>query len=224
MIPFIDIHTHKPTHKEGVLEVMSTFLQDIELSREINSPFSTAIHPWHATGFSVLKVSEMLEKVISQPNLKAIGETGLDKVCSADYQQQKLLFDMHIQFAERYHKPLIIHVVKSWNDLLEHLKEPNIPIILHGYSYRRLELTRLLINKGFYFSLGKKVTFREPDFCEVVRTIPLNALFLETDDTDIPIDQIYEETASILDISSEDLKNQILVNFTKLFGTTPESK
>jgi TatD DNase family protein len=215
-IPFIDIHTHHPVYTEGIISIPSLFLQDIDIQNVPNKYFSAAIHPWHASNFTTLTIRTMLENLIMQPGLIAIGETGLDKVCKADYQQQKLIFELHLEFAKNYHKPLIIHAVKSWNELIEYFKLTKVPLILHGYS-EGIVLTRQLINLGCNFSLGKSVLQISPRFREAIQIIPLDSLFLETDDSLTTIIEIYQEVSAILGLSVEELKNQIYKNFNRLF-------
>lgn len=218
-IPFIDIHTHHPADSKEIIAVQSLFLQDVDLKNEINKAFSAAIHPWHTAAFSPGQVKTMLEGLIKQPGLIAIGETGLDKVCTADFQQQKLLFELHLEFAENHHKPLIIHAVKSWNDLILYLKHTKVPFILHGYS-GGTELTKQLIDLGCYFSVGKSILKISPRFREAFKVIPLTSLFLETDDSPVNIKEIYQEAAKIADIPFDQFKNQIYNNFKTLFLTT----
>ncbi len=216
-IPFLDIHTHHPINSEEILSVPSLFLQDIDLKTVINTPFSAAIHPWHAAKFQPGQVREMLEALIKQPGLLAIGETGLDRACTADFQLQKLLFELHLEFAENHHKPLIIHAVKSWNDLILYMKKAKVPFILHGYSGGR-ELTKQLIDLGCYFSVGKLVLQMTPRFREAFQIIPLTSLFLETDESPSDIREIYKEASGILNIPLNQFKIQLYQNFKDLFN------
>ena len=216
-IPFIDIHTHNAVNTEGIISIPSLFLQDTDIQNVTDKFFSAAIHPWHTSNFTSLAIRTMLEDLIVLPGLIAIGETGLDKVCTADYEQQKLIFELHLEFAQNHHKPLIIHAVKSWNELIEYFKLTKVPLILHGYS-EGIVLTRQLINLGCHFSLGKSVLQITPRFREAIQIIPLDSLFLETDDSPITIIEIYQEVSKILDLPLEELKNQIYRNFKHLFG------
>lgn len=216
-IPFIDIHTHHPVNSEEIRSVTSLFLQEVDLQINKNDPFSAAIHPWHAANFAPGQVNAMLENLTNQSGLIAIGETGLDKACSADYQLQKLLFELHIRYAEKHRMPLIIHAVKSWNELTVYLKRANVPFLFHGYS-QGIELTKRLIDLGAYFSAGKSVLRITPRFREAIQIIPLSSLFLETDDSLADIREIYHEVAKIRGLSLEALKFQINRNYNKLFA------
>ncbi len=215
-IPFIDIHTHNSVNSEEIISVLSLFLQDIDFKNEINSPFSAAIHPWHAAEFSTEQVIVMLENLTKQAGLIAVGETGLDRICTADYQLQKLLFELHLEFAEHHHKPVIIHAVKSWNDLIMYFKRAKVPFILHGYS-AGIELTKQLVDLGCYFSVGKSALKITPRLRESLQFIPLTSLFLETDDSLSNIAEIYHEVSKIVEILPDQLKIQINKNYRQLF-------
>jgi len=216
-VPFIDIHTHHPMNSAEILSIPSFFLQNIDFKNVINTPFSAAIHPWHAAKFFHGQVRAMLDALIEQPGLIAIGETGLDRVCTANFQQQKLLFELHLEFAENHHKPMIIHAVKSWNDLILYLKKAKVPFILHGYS-GGTELTKQLIDLGCYFSVGKRLLQITPRFREAFQIIPLTSLFLETDDSPSDIREIYQEASKILNIPLDQFKIQLNQNFKNLFN------
>ena len=222
-IPFIDIHTHHSLNSEEIISVPSIFLQDIDSKNEIEASFSAAIHPWHATKFSLEQVSVMLENLTNQPGLIAIGETGLDKICAADYQQQKLLFELHLKYAENHHKPVIIHAVKSWNELIVYLRRSKLQFILHGYS-EGTELTKQLIDLGCYFSVGKSVLQITYRFREALQIIPRTSLFLETDDSFVNIREIYNEVSKIIDIPLEQLKIQINKNYKNIFVNGKEQE
>jgi len=222
-IPFIDIHTHHSLDSKEIISVQSIFLQDIDSKNEIKTPFSAAIHPWHATKFSFEQVSVMFENLTNQPGLIAIGETGLDKICTADYQQQKRLFELHLKYAENHHKPIIVHAVKSWNELIVYLKHSKLQFILHGYS-EGTELTKQLIDLGCYFSVGKSVLKITHRFREALQIIPPTSLFLETDDSFVNIREIYHEVSKILDVPFDQLKIQINKNYKNLFFNGKEQE
>lgn len=215
-IPFVDIHTHHPKDSAEIISVESRFLQNIDPQKNTNSPFSAAIHPWHTASYSLEQVEVMLEAVIKKPELIAIGETGLDKSYKTDYQHQKQVFGLHLEFAQRHSKPVIIHAVRSWNEIIEYLKHSKTPSILHGYS-AGVVLTKQLIGLGCYFSVGKSVLQITPRFRESLQIIPLTSLFMETDDSQADIREIYSEVSKLHNITMEDLKIQVYKNFRNLF-------
>jgi TatD DNase family protein len=215
-IPYIDIHTHNRIKSEEIVTIQSLFLQDIDLQNHINELFSAAIHPWHAASYTSEKVKPMLDMLIKQPLLIAIGETGLDKACAVNYEVQKKIFELQLEFAEFHSKPVIIHAVKSFSEIIQYLKKAKVKIVLHGYS-AGVDVTKQLIDLGCYFSLGKSVLQITPRLREVVSIIPPSSLFLETDDSKVSIVEIYSEASKILALPLEDLKIQIHRNFESLF-------
>ena len=211
--PYIDIHSHHSIEKQGIITVQSYFLQDVNIS--ITTSFTAGIHPWHVTGFSIDQVKAMLENLIVHQGLIGIGETGLDKVCSSDYDHQKRIFEVHLGYAEKYNFPIVIHTVKAWNDMIGYLKKIHVPFILHGYR-TGMDITRQLIQIGAYFSLGISVLNTNLRFKEVIKAIPLTSLFLETDESTVPIEDIYQELSKIRGISIDELKCQIYENYINL--------
>ena len=217
MNPFyIDIHTHQILNSEEVLSIPSIFLQNIDFQYGIDFPFTSAIHPWHATLFSSEEIDLMLRKLTDYPRLIAVGETGLDKACNIDYQFQKRVFEQHIEFAENQHKPLIIHAVKSWNEIIIYVRKIKVPVILHAYTAGP-EITRQLIDLGCNFSLGKAVLNLSSHLQESLKLIPDDSLFLETDNSSLSIIEIYDQVSKLFDRSLNELKNQINQNYRRVF-------
>jgi TatD DNase family protein len=215
-IPYIDIHTHHPVYSKGIISVPSLFLQDVDTNHQLTYPFSTGIHPWHADKFSLNDIAKKLEYLMSQPELIAIGETGLDNKCQIDFDLQGSVFKLHIEFAEKFHKPLIIHNVNSWNEIIACSKKSNVPFILHAFN-GNIELTRQLIHHGFNFSIGKAILKENIKLRDAIKIIPVTSLFFETDDEILDIKEIYYSAASILKCSVENLKIQILSNYNRAF-------
>ena len=215
-IPYIDIHTHHPVDSEEIIAIRSLFLQDIDSTDEITFPFSTGIHPWHADQFEISEIATMLENLYSQKNLIAIGETGLDKICAVDLELQKKVFALHVKFAEVHQKPLIIHAVKAWNELIPLFRQIKVPIILHGYS-GGLTLTRQLIDLGCYFSFGKSILNPTARLLDAIQIIPVSNLFMETDESLVAIEEIYQKMADSRNVSPDLLKIRTHNNFTTLF-------
>ena len=82
-------------------------------------PFSAGLHPWHADQISLETLSARLKECLVSPDLVAIGETGLDKVCKTAMNLQKDVFEFQLEIASRIHKPVIIHCVRAWDELIE---------------------------------------------------------------------------------------------------------
>lgn len=213
MIPYINIHTHHLSKDNGVFLFNNRFGFDTELYLE--KYFSIGIHPWDVN----LEVSILeLEKIIQHENCLAIGECGLDKVIDIDLEIQKKVFISQLDLAVKYKKPVIIHCVKTFDELIEICKpyHTKIPMIIHGFN-KSSQLAKQLIDKGFHISLHHLIRSKlEFDFS----VIPTEKLFLETDNNDsIAIEEVYENAAKCFGLTIDDLKEKIYTNFTILFST-----
>ncbi len=137
-----------------------------------------------------------------------MGECGLDKLCNVPFERQQDVFARQIEISDKAGKPLLIHCVKAFDELILMRKtySPQPPWIIHGFRGKPQQVEQLL-GKGFYFSFGTR--FNEAS----LRQVPLERLFLETDDTDCNIRFVYERIARTLDISEETLIRQIERNF-----------
>lgn len=215
---YIDIHTHQIPNDDNILAVKNYILGfDTVKNHDF---FSIGIHPWYIDeGKSML--SE-LEYIIKRDNCIAIGECGLDlmpKILKQyDIAKQQDLFLIQAHLAEQYHKPLIIHCVKCFDLLLSIKKtyKPQSAWIIHGYS-KNANLAGQLVEAGFYLSFGAQL-FNSIKNSEALKSVPLNRIFLETDDQALyDIKNIYEKAASIKGISLNHLQQQISLNFDKVF-------
>ena len=89
-------------------------------------------------------------------------------------------------------------------------------VIFHGFigsSEQALQAVRA----GYYLSFGHR-TFASPKSVEALRQIPQNRLFVETDDYDISIGDVYERVAELLGVETESLEAVIEKNFETIFG------
>ncbi len=213
MIPFIDIHTHQFSNI-GV-EIKNCFPEEIKfsLSQFPDKFFSVGLHPWHIKD-DYLSQLESLQNFAEQKHVLAIGEAGLDKICDTPFQLQQEVFEKQIEISEEVQKPLLIHCVKAYNELLQFKKkfQPKQPWLIHGFRGKPA-LAKDLLRHGFYLSLGKGIN----QMHDTVQTIPLEKLFLETDDSSESIEQIYQQIVTIHETPIEPLQLQLLENFKIVF-------
>lgn len=215
-IPFIDIHTHHPKVSDEIISVPSLFLQDIDTKSQITYPFTAGIHPWHADLFELEEAESMIESLGTQKMMIAIGETGLDKKYKVNFDRQKAIFELHIDYASKKQMPLIIHCVKAIDEVLYYSKHTDVPFIMHGFS-GSTEMTKQLIRSGFYFSVGLSLIKDLKSIKEILQLIPATSLFFETDDGALDVRHVYYEASSIYQCSVDDLKQQIFDNYKRLF-------
>jgi len=178
--------------------------------------YSIGIHPWHIQKDNIEKKLDLIEKYALFPHVKAIGECGLDKCCKTDFELQKEVFSSHISISEKAGKPLIIHCVKSFDELISFKKEsrPAQTWIIHGFRGKPQQ-AKQLIKQGFYLSFG--MNYNE----QSLQNIPIERMFFETDDSGCDIRIIYENAAKTLNTPEKNLIRQIEQNVNSVF--TPKS-
>ena len=217
--PFIDIHSH-------TLKSCGNLLQIVNLNLDQPCPeqgyYSYGIHPWALdnTNFQVEEAFLLLEERLQSPNVLALGEAGLDKIHKESFEQQITVFERQIELSEALQKPMILHDVKSHNEILALRKKHKAkqPWILHGFNGTEQDIKRL-IGQGIYLSVGESLLHSERKITKSLKNIPLDLLFLETDIAEIGIEKVYEAAARLLEITLSELKTKIFSNFAALWNT-----
>jgi TatD DNase family protein len=201
-----DTHTHFRT--ANTYSILNSF-------SSINIPHSRGIHPWQIDENYKLKLHE-LESDLQHPSCLALGEIGLDKVCTTDFNIQRKLFIKQIELSEKYNLPVIIHCVRASNELFQLKKEinPTQPWIWHGFNKANL-LTQSLEN-SIIPSFGQAIMHNQPLQQEVSKLNP-NQFFLETDTSSFSIEVIYKTVALSRNYSCETLQKEQITNFTSIF-------
>lgn len=212
----INLHTHQ-TSETGNTQILNVFAQDLS-PNEPDFLFSAGLHPWHIGNVNVEECFEAIDRVAAQKNMLAIGECGLDRSIVADFALQEWCFKRQIQISNDHRKPLIIHCVRAYSDLIKHKKEnkSDLPWIIHGYR-GNFETTSSLIKHDFYFSIGEQL-LKDESKQDIFRSIPIERLFLETDDRKISIAELYSLATQILKIDENELSQIIASNFKTIFG------
>lgn len=213
---FINIHTHNKT--DDKLSVISIFPEEAGLIEE-NKFYSLGIHPWEVSKININEQLTIVEKFASFKNIIAIGEIGLDKYHD-NFELQKDIFLKQIKIAETHNKPIIIHCVKAFSELLGFLKKNKIcvPVIIHRYSGNKT-IADELIKFGCRLSFGHELFNSKSKTQRVFKNIPINKIFFETDDANIYIEDVYKKAAEIKSIKPMDLKKAIFDNFLADFMT-----
>ena len=213
MNKYINIHSH--TYCDGAIIVLNCYPNEIQNALSENNAryYTVGLHPWYISDKYEIALAE-IRLTASNPSILAIGETGLDKLCSTPMLLQEKVFKEHIAIAEEYQKPLIIHCVKAYNELIRIKNElnPTTPWVIHGFR-GNIQITKALLKAGFYFSYGQNLSY----LSESLLLIPSDKLFLETDDKAILIEDVYAVTARLLSIELKQLQNLVLQNFEHVF-------
>ena len=199
---YYDIHTHRAPTIPDVTAIVAVEAGNTDLADYAYC--SAGIHPRHT---NIAGLPE-LETAAKHPNVVAIGETGLDKLASVPMEQQEKLFITHIDLAGKLRKPLIIHCVKAWPELIRLRKRyvSGIPWIIHGFKGNS-ELARQMLQFGFYLSFG--IHFH-PDALRIAWET--HRLYAETDDLNISIVEVYRRITAQLTITAEALSHEIHEN------------
>lgn len=205
---FFNIHTHTLVHPESEILVQSPC--SVSDTKAIHT--SVGIHPWQLTEETADAQWKALQEQISHPNVVAIGEGGLDKLKGPSLELQTDLLRKQIALSEEKSLPLILHCVKAFNELIQLKKEikPLQPWIIHGFRGKET-LAMDCIRHDFYLSFGEH--FQEG----AIKATPLEKLFIETDESETPIETIYSSIAKVRGISLEELKECIKKNVQEVF-------
>jgi TatD DNase family protein len=216
---FIDIHVHNGNPAEGNFILESLMAHEEKLPERIHGvAYTFGIHPWFLDENNHINQLKAVEETVTNPDIIAIGEAGFDKVRGPSPDLQRKVFELQVGISEKVGKPLIIHCVKAWDELLAVKKiwKPSMPWMIHGFR-GNLQLARQLLSKGMYLSVWFEYVLR-PESADLLRSLPHDRFFLETDGADVDIRDIYKKVANDTDIAVEELKIRMRENFFKFFN------
>jgi len=215
---YINIHDHGPMPADGIFTVDNIMVHEGRSPAMIEGvAFSVGAHPWSLNEENCESLMLRVRDFAVHPNVIAIGETGFDKLKGAAPELQWDLFRQHVELSENLEKPLIIHCVRSYEEVLSAQKKfkPAMPWIIHGFKGKP-ELARQLTGKGLYLSAWVEWAVR-PVSAETLKSIPPGMLFLETDGFNISIIPVYQVVADHIGIEVETLRKRIQENYRKIF-------
>lgn len=206
MMEFFDFHHHNCSKKFGIYNLK---LKEVPPS----TFFSAGIHPQDISSnfeedFLWLKTVSKLKKCV------AIGECGLDGLIKIDEKLQHEIFLKQIELANELQKPIIIHCVRRFSQLLHFKNKSKVPMIVHGFNKRKTVGEDLLKNQ-FCLSFGKSALY-DVNLQDFLKEIPMNQLFLETDSADFEIQDLYYKIAELKGCTSEDVQEKVKENLKDL--------
>lgn len=211
---FFNLHTHKFTNEPDVLELINQYPWEFDGTIPF---YSIGIHPWFIVEERLESNFEILESKLQEPSCLAIGECGLDKRIEVTMELQQLVFEKQLLLAQKYQKPVVIHCVAAFQELIEIIKKLNItvPILIHGFS-KSEQLAKQLLDNGFYISFGKYLLLN-PELETVFRNMPNDRFFLETDTVKEGIEAVYGLAAKYKKMTIEEMQKQVNKNFLEVF-------
>jgi len=212
---FFNFHTHQFTNQPDILELVNQYPQEFNATISF---YSVGIHPWYIAEDRIDADLKIIEEKLQTENCLAIGECGLDKRIEVPLDQQIIVFKKQLALAEKYKKPVVIHCVAAFQEVIAIKKEMKIsvPMIIHGFS-KNIQIANQLIAAGFYLSFGKYL-LRNPDLKTVFMQIPNDRFFLETDTVEENIKQVYDLAAEYKNLNIKELQQIISSNFKEVFS------
>ncbi|MCD8202711.1 MAG: TatD family hydrolase [Prevotella sp.] len=254
---FIDTHTHLDGHefdedrdevvaRAKAVGVSKVFVPAIDLP-SVNTVLATCkrypgfaypmlgLHPEEvkADWQDVLAKMKPLLDAPNQPFI-AIGEVGLDYYWSREFEKEQLLvFEEQVRWSIKYHLPLMIHCRKAQNEMVKLLRkyEKDLPGgVFHCFTGNEKEASELLSFDNFVLGIGGVLTFKKSHLPEVLTTIPIERIVLETDSpymAPVPmrgkrnessfIFHVLERIAQCYGISNEQVAEITNANVEKIF-------
>jgi len=214
-VHYLDFHTHSQRYpdRKDIKEIISVHLGQ-DKSYEY---FTIGLHPWWADQPITEEQRAQLSLLLFNENCLAMGEMGLDNLKGPEMNVQKNVFRSQLSLASEFQKPVVIHCVRAFDQLIKIKRE--FPLIrnwcVHGYG-RHTTLAKQLIDQGFYLSImPQKDILRYKTYFD---ELPNDRLFLETDSmSGVAIEDIYLQVSGVCNIDITTLQNQLIDNAKAFF-------
>jgi TatD DNase family protein len=212
---YFNFHTHQFTNQADVLELVNQYPKEFDASIAF---YSMGIHPWYIEENRIDADLKIIEEKLQTENCLAIGECGLDKRIDIPLDLQISVFEQQLALAEKFKKPVVIHCVAAFQEVIEIKKRLKItvPMIIHGFSKNK-QVAEQLIAAGFYLSFGKYL-LKNPDLKAVFQSVPNDRFFLETDTMEETIQQVYQLASEYKKLELKELKSIISSNYKSVLG------
>ncbi len=217
-IPYVDIHTHLPRAEKETITVQNIFPGEGLAAFSGRNFYSVGLHPWHIkTPRGNDKMLAQVEEALELDHVIFVGEAGLDKRSKTSFKEQGRVFEAQAFMAEEYRKPLIVHCVKAYSEVLEvHEKmSPKMTWIFHGYN-GSIEITRQLAARNFLFSFGSALFLPGAKAIGSFKILPLNKIFFETDEHEGEVWHMYNQGACLKSIPEEEIAMAVWDNFNRI--------
>ena len=207
----------------------------LELAKSHRRIFATVgIHPHDVAQMDEGWISKLRE-LAQNKRVVAIGEIGLDYYYKhSDPEVQRKRFAQLLTLADEMNKPVVIHDRDAHDDVWKIIKEVGVPKkggVFHCFSGDRA-FAEKLIEEGFCISIPGVVTFKNAhELQEVVATIPLERILIETDCPYLSpepyrgkrnepsyVVQVAEKIAELKGLALKDVARVTTLNAKRIFG------
>lgn len=212
---YYNFHTHKATNQPDVFELVNQYPQEFDVSIP---KYSIGIHPWYIVENRIDEDLKIIEEKLQDEKCLAIGECGLDKRIEIPFDLQEAVFRKQLALAEKFKKPVVIHCVASFQELIKIKNDlkVSVPMIIHGFS-KKQEVAKQLLDNGFYLSFGKYL-LRNTELESVFQSVPNDRFLLETDTVEETIQEVYEVASKYKNLEINKLKEIVETNFRSIFS------
>lgn len=152
--------------------------------------YALGVHPWYVGGQTPAVLTRLQQLLAERPRgLVAVGECGLDLRSHVPQEGQLEMFEAQIELAKEHELPLIVHSVRANDTVAKILRRlrPACGGVIHAFS-GSLQQAEAFWQLGFRLGIGGVISFERANKTrEAVRDMPLEALLLETDAPDMPL-------------------------------------
>ncbi len=164
---------------------MSSNTEAVALAARFDNIYATVgMHPHDAKDVGADEL-QALQELAASPKVVAIGETGLDYYYNhSPHEVQRRVFSQFIHMARDTGLPIVVHerdAAPEAVDLLRNEGAGGLRGVIHCFT-GNYEAARAYLDLGFYLSFTGIITFKNAEpLREVVRQVPLERMFVETD-------------------------------------------
>lgn len=214
----LDIHAHGIDKLPTAIVSGSVAEINALLQQSAAGLLSVGVHPWRTAELTPEALEAELQEVArlaQHPQVVAIGEAGLDTLRGASPELQMDALKVQIAISEQVGKPLVLHVVKSGNRIMELCKAMRRtltqPWVWHGFRGGEAEARQFLaLRPENYISLG--LHFNPA----AARSIPADRLLVETDDLPIAISAVVQA----VEAAREEPLTHLAANIAQVFAVS----
>ncbi len=195
--------------------------------------YCLGIHPWYVGEHTDDDLGALHRALADHPgHCVALGECGLDRL-HGDLKEQYPWFEAQVDIAEGAHFPLVVHSVKTHDEVHEVLRRKRFAgrVLVHGFSGSYQQASKL-IDLGCFIGVGGVITHpRARKTRDTIARLPVDALVLETDAPDMSpegvapghnspacLSLIFSALAELRGVGREDLARSLLGNVQRLYG------
>ena len=209
--------------KDGILESLS-------LAEKYEDVYVTIGYHPSEVNYVNDELLDELRLQLSYDKVVGLGEIGLDYYYGKETRDEQLiLFEKQLKIAEELGIVVVVHSRDATQDTIDCLKKYNVKGVIHCFS-GSVETAYIYVGMGYKIGIGGVVTFKNSKLYEVVKSVGLNNIVLETDSpylTPVPfrgqknsskhIPIIAECVSKILDVSVEEVASVTTDNACYLF-------